>query len=48
MYDCNALVICNHAPRPGGRVGDSRGNERVFDHKCCHGSAGEIPGVCFI
>ena len=28
---CNALVICNHAPTPGGRAGDSRGNERGFE-----------------
>ena len=45
MYDCNALVICNHAPpRPGGRVGDSRGNERGFDQSVATAVRGKYPG----
>ena len=32
-------------PTPGDN--NSRGNERGFDQSFCHGSAEEIPGVCF-
>ena len=49
MYYDNALVICNHGPpTPGGRAGDSHGNEWGFDQSFATAVRGNTRGLLYM